>query len=113
MINFKRERVISMVEFLRDYLDVGYEIDISRINHFDLDELNISGVKRVPNQCVDIDDIRTGRILLVEAKGYKHKGNVIYAYLRPDIVLYQENKLQDNLERNIYKGISRKRIKYN
>ena len=113
MINFGRERVISMVEFLQDYLNVGYEIDISRINHFDLDELHISGVKRIPNQCVDIDDVRTGRVLLVSAKGYKHKGNVVYAYLRPDIVLYEGSKnITDNLECSIYKGISRKRVKF-
>ena len=112
MINFKRERVISMVEFLRDYLHVGYEVDVTKINHFDLDELNLLGVKRVPNQCVDIDDIRTGRILLVEAKGFKHRGNVIYAYIRPDIVLYERsNNVNDDLISSIYKGVSKKRVK--
>ena len=93
--NFKNHRVLSMEEYLFNYLKIDGDYKLyNKLNHYDITELNIKGVKRVPNQLVTEEDLRTGRVLLVESKGFKHRGKMVCAYLRPDIVLMEENPNQ-------------------
>lgn len=101
---FKKYKAISMQEFIENYLNV-YN-NISHINHYDLNDLNIDGVTRVPNDIVTEEDLVTGRIILVESSGSKHHGKMICAYLRPDIVLYKEkeiSKLDEMIINALYK----------
>ena len=88
---FKNHHVLSMEEFIINYLSLDDNRLFHRMNHYDIDELNIEGVKRVPDQMVTEEDLRTGRVLLVESSGFNHKGKSVHAYLRPDIVLLEEN----------------------
>ena len=92
---FSEYKTISMQEFIENYLNVKNNDDnsIENINHYDITDLNLQGVTRVPNDIVTDDDIKTGRIILVEASGAKHQGKMICAYLRPDIVLYKEKEM--------------------
>ena len=84
---YKNYKVLTMEEFITNYLDLNGDYSIyEKINHYDITELNIEGVKRVPNQYVTEEDLRTGRVLLVESKGFKHHGKMVCAYIRPDIV---------------------------
>ena len=76
-----------------NYLEINGDYSIfDKINHYDITELNIDGVKRVPDQFVTEEDLRTGRVLLVESKGFKHRGKMVCAYLRPDIVRLEESQ---------------------
>lgn len=84
--------VIPMEVFIQNYLNIDGP-NISNINHYDIDQLNIEGIKRIPNQVVTEDDIETGRVLLVESSGYKHKGKMICAYIRPDLVKSNGRKM--------------------
>ena len=90
-MSFKNCNVITMEEFILNYLNVNSNQDISHINHYDISKLNIDGIKRIPNEIVSEDDVRTGRVILVESSGFKHKGKMVCAYLRPDLVLYNDN----------------------
>ena len=96
---------ISIEEFIFKYLKVeNYSEELfNNINHYDLMELNIPGVKRVPNDLVTNEDLLCGRVLLVEAKGFKHKGKMICAYIRPDIVLCEQSS--NNLDNMIYNSL--------
>ena len=90
---FKNYRVLTMEEFILNYLELNGDYSIfDKINHYDITDLNIDGVKRVPDQLVTEEDLRTGRVLLVQSKGYKHRGKMVCAYLRPDIVKLEENQ---------------------
>ena len=111
---FSEYRVISMQEFIENYLMVYNNID--NINHYDITDLNLDGVKRIPNDIVSDEDIMTGRVILVEASGSKHHGKMVCAYLRPDIVMYKEkemSKLDEMILNSLYKDdckkLSRKR----
>ena len=88
---FKKYKAISMQEFIENYLNVYNNVD--NINHYDITELNLDGVTRVPDDIVTEEDIMTGKIILVKSSGSKHHGKMICAYLRPDIVLYKEKEL--------------------
>jgi len=90
---FSEYKAISMQEFINNYLNVENSDNIDSINHYDITDLNFEGVTRVPNDIVTDDDIKTGRIILVESSGPKHKGKMICAYLRPDIVMYKEKEM--------------------
>ena len=104
---FEDYKTISMQEFIEKFLNVNKNIDnIDVINHYDITSLNIEGVTRVPNDIVTEDDLKTGRILLVESTGPKHRGKMICAYLRPDIVMYKErelSKLDEMIIKSLYK----------
>ena len=93
-MNINNKYIISMMDFLTNYLKLD-NIDelLTKLNHYDLSELNIDGVKRVPNDLVTTEDIQTGRVLLVKSKGFKHHGNMVCAYLRPNLV--KEDNLSD------------------
>ena len=106
MKDFNGYRTITMVEFITQYL--SYNDDTSNllnINHYDITELNIPGVKRVPNDLVTKEDIIRGSVLLVESKGFKHHGKMTCAYLRPDLVLAQEKKDENNLDTMIINSL--------
>lgn len=101
---FDGYKAISMQEFIENYLNVKENID--NINHYDITDLNIKGVTRVPDSIVTDEDIETGRIILVESSGLKHRGKMICAYLRPDIVLFKEremSKLDEMIFNSLYK----------
>ena len=89
---FSEYKTISMQEFIENYLNVKND-NIENINHYDITDLNMKGVTRVPNDIVTDDDIKTGRIILVESSGPNHRGKMICAYLRPDIVMYKEREM--------------------
>lgn len=90
---FKNYKVLTMEEFIINYLELSGDYSIfEKMNHYDITDLNIDGVKRVPDQYVTEEDLRTGRVLLVESKGFKHRGKMVCAYLRPDIVRLEENQ---------------------
>ncbi len=98
MKDFKGYKTISMVEFITNYLPYDENTsNLLNINHYDITELNIPGVKRVPNELVTKEDLIRGSVLLVESKGFKHHGKMTCAYLRPDLVLAQEEQ-EDNLD---------------
>ena len=111
--NFKNCQVISMSDFIKNYLDVStININIDHINHYDITQLNIKGVKRVPDHLVTLDDINTGRVILVRASGFKHKSSRICAYLRPDLVLYEENpNNMSKLDKMIINSLYKKDVK--
>ena len=103
---FSEYKTISMQEFIKNYLKLENSENMENINHYDITDLNIKGVTRVPNDVVTDDDIKTGRIILVEASGQKHKGKMICAYLRPDIVLYKEkhmSRIDEMIINSLYK----------
>ena len=53
--------------------------------NLDLDELNIPGVKRIGDE--EALHYNVSDVILVGAKGYKHKGYEVHGYLRPTIVI--------------------------
>ena len=111
---FSEYKTISMQEFIEKFLKVKTIENIDNINHYDITDLNLQGVTRVPNDIVTDDDLKTGRIILVESSGPKHKGKMICAYLRPDIVLYKEKeitKLDEMIIRSLYKDDCKKLCK--
>ena len=100
--------VISMQAFLINYLCVDYtNINIDNINHYDLMELNLDGVERLPINVVKDEDIICGRVLLVEASGFKHKGKQLCAYIRPDLVLL--GRSDSKLDQMMYKAFDKDR----
>ena len=105
MKDFKGYKTITMVEFITQYLPYDDKTtNLLNINHYDITELNIPGVRRVPNDLVTKEDIIRGSVLLVESKGFKHHGKMTCAYLRPDLVLAQEEK-QNNLDNMILNSL--------
>ena len=80
---------VSMTDFLSEYVlpIVGGEVTendkvkFSTLSHLDLDELNLPGVKRVSDE--EALHYNMGEVILVEAKGFKHKGYEVHGYLRP------------------------------
>ena len=111
---FSNYRTISMQEFIENYLNVYNNID--NINHYDITDLNLAGVTRIPNDIVTEEDLMTGRVILVESSGSKHRGKMVCAYLRPDIVMYKENELStldemiiNSLYKDDCKKLSRKK----
>ena len=102
---FSNYKTISIQEFIANYLEIDHN-NIENINHYDITDLNMEGVTRVPNEIVTDEDIKTGRIILVESSGPKHHGKMICAYLRPDIVMYKEKemtKLDEMIINSLYK----------
>ena len=105
MKDFSNFKKISMVEFITQYLHYkDTTSNLLSINHYDISELNIPGVRRVPNDMVSKEDLIRGTVLLVESKGYKHHGKMTCAYLRPDLVLAEENQ-QDELDAMILNSL--------
>ena len=99
--------VISMMDFLVNYLHIENVDDVlNQINHRDITELNIDGVKRVPSQLVKNSDVVKGRVLWVESTGAKHKGKEINAYMRPDLVKKEDNlsDLDKMINKALYEG---------
>lgn len=84
---------ISMAEFLSEYVlpIVGTKATgndkakFTTLSHLDLDELNIPGVKRIGDE--EALHYNVSDVILVGAKGYKHKGYEVHGYLRPTIVI--------------------------
>lgn len=110
---FSEYKTISMQEFIENYLNIE-NYNIENINHYDITDLNMQGVTRVPNDIVTDDDIKTGRIILVESSGSKHHGKMICAYLRPDIVMYKEKemtRLDEMIINALYKDDCKKRVR--
>ena len=108
---FSSYKTISMKEFIENYLNIDNNEDIENINHYDITDLNIEGVTRVPNHIVTEDDLKTGRIILVESTGSKHRGKMICAYLRPNIVMYKEkemSKIDEMIFNSLYKDDCKK-----
>ncbi len=106
MKDFKGYKTISMVEFITQYLpDVEDATNLLNINHYDITQLNIPGVRRVPNDLVTKEDIMRGSVLLVESKGFKHHGKMTCAYLRPDLVLAEEENNNDDLDTMILNSL--------
>ena len=102
----KNYRAITMFDFITNYLGINDCDVLDKINHYDITELNIKGIKRIPNQIVSDEDIRTGRVILVKSSGFKHKGKMVCAYMRPDLVLLEENnvsKLDEMIINSLYK----------
>ena len=85
-MHISEEYVISMDEFLKNYvLPDSYDEQLCKnINHLDITELNLPNVKRIAYKYVTMEDILTGRVLLVRAKSSK-KRKEIWAYVRPEI----------------------------
>lgn len=109
---FSNYKAISMQEFIENYLNVHN--DLENANHYDISELNLDGVTRIPNECVTEEDLMTGRVILVESSGFKHHGKMVCAYLRPDIVLYKEkemSKLDEMIFNALYKDDCKKLVK--
>lgn len=105
MKNFKDYKAITMKQFVEEYLNY-YSDNDNYINHYDISELDLSGVKRIPNDLVTKEDLETGKVILVKASGEHHNGKMICAYLRPDIVLYSEremSKLDEMIFNALYK----------
>lgn len=106
MKDLDKRNVISMSEFIMNYLHVdNLEEVLNKVNHYDITDLNIKGVKRVPNDLVTADDIQTGRVLLVESSGFKHHGKMICAYIRPDLVNEEEENNLSDLDKMIYNSL--------
>lgn len=103
MKDFKGYKTISMQEYITEYLNIHGSClgTLLNANHYDLTELNIPGVKRVPNQLVTTEDIMRGSILLVEAKGSKNHGKMTCAYLRPELVLAEEYSTLQSEEKSL------------
>jgi len=100
-----KNNVISMMDFLINYVRVENVDEIlTQINHYDITDLNIDGIKRVPNDLVTEDDIRTGRILMVESSGFKHRGKMICAYIRPNLIRKNKEEVSD-LDKMIYDSL--------
>ena len=67
---------------------------IDNINHWDLADLDIPYIKRVPDSTVKREDVLSGKILLVESTGMKHMGKVVCAYVRPFNMVYCNESMQ-------------------
>lgn len=57
---------ISMLTYLKDYLGITEQLSVlKRATHKDIRYLQFENSQAVPFECVDNDDLATGRIVLV------------------------------------------------
>ena len=82
---FSHFEAIPMEEFLENYvLFDDYDEQLCYgINHLNITEL-LPNIKRTRFEDLKVDDLLTGRVLLVYAK-YK-RGNAVFPYIRPELV---------------------------
>lgn len=95
--NKSLDEAISVSKFIDNYILPfigGYLTDDKKVfmnnkmSHLDLTELNIPGVKRIPDECKS--KYTNGEIIAVKAKGINHKGIEVHYYLRPQFVMQEE-----------------------
>ena len=95
--NKNLDEAISVSKFIDNYILPfigGYLTDDKKVfmnnkmSHLDLTELNIPGVKRIPDECKS--KYKNGEIIAVKAKGMNHKGTEVHYYLRPQLVMQKE-----------------------
>ncbi|HHW69017.1 MAG TPA: hypothetical protein GX747_01575 [Tenericutes bacterium] len=84
----KNEKKITLTKFLKIYYGINNPCT-SLLRHKDIDAFCIEGIKKVPFESVDNDDIRRGNILLVT-----DRDNNIGAYIRPSYD-YSNEKEED------------------
>ena len=86
---FSKEYIISMEEFLKNYVLLDeYDRKLHRhLNHYDITELEIPYIKRIPLKVVSEEEVLSGNILLVESSGFKGKGTMVCAYKRPCLLM--------------------------
>lgn len=103
---------ISLTKFLSSYYGIDNP-NISLLTHKDIDAFNIEGLKKVPFDIVNVDDIKRGDVILVTDR-YNNVG----AYLRPSFEKRQqfENVISNrhemyvtNLEHNLVTGKIKKK----
>ena len=110
MKNFSDYKAITMKQFVEEYLNY-YSENNDYMNHYDISDLELLGVKRIPNDLVTKEDLETGKVILVKSSGLHHKGKMICAYLRPDLVMYKEKemtKLDEMIFNALYKDECKK-----
>ena len=57
------------------------------LNHYDIAELELDGIRRASWADVTAESILRGQILLVRANSWKGQGSMLIPYYRPQLVL--------------------------
>ena len=118
-LDLSRYPSITMEEFLINFVfpnnskaidrNSGEELilnDISLLNHYDINDLDIEGVSRASFNDVTIDKLYRGEILLVRSTSWKGKGSLTIPYYRPQLVIGDLVASSMVKEHDLYEDVS-------